>query len=1093
MAHSNDAYVRINFEGVYKDLDNSLKKINEALGAISVDDNVAKQVKDLTHRLEVLYSSFNKLSETKLTSSKFSTFSAEVSSDLSDVQKQISILAKSLGEAFNKISSSSMFKGDHVAKKVLSDTIKDLKGMGVAIGNTNATLQDLNVGKVEKLKAAWSDVQQIVKELNEDFIQKSGGKFKNVENAVKGVVKAYKEYNKAYDAWLVHDSSFGDIDTLNEENFKARINLIKQFKKAADDLMNVYNRANDQFGDNDAFTKATTQIPNGMKVTMETISEEVASFIDNNIKDITIGLKEAARRIQSEEENIFKNVTGINLETGEFKVPITIKDPDQLYPTVMELVRAVNKSVQKDKEGQIEIGVKLTSEWTTQKYKKAFNQVIEQLDKVKKKMTPEQFNQLNKYMEDYGNSAGDWIRVSVSKTFDDAVDGARKAFESLRKSASNGVVIQRLHIDKEARDDFANQIQDALKDVEALISKIDLSPDADFSKLKEKIKKGIGTQGLGLFNMQPIIDGMTELNTLLRAVTGVNSNFKDIQDYFKIKDDGYDETLRKWRNYLEDINDSLAKMSEKDPRRNELEKQKKNAEDAIRINETIRKELETFKNLKELLSTGNIFGQTVKVTDAFRHLCDELERIASLLETIQKSIVISFETLQKSTVIGQSFINLSNRINSLSDKNKNGLNLGTTKAKQDIKDIIVLYDQFLKISGKPLNTSIIDVFDIDNKKVKSSLENAMKYREKYVNEYNKSLQESPSLPSPEQMKKSSELIGNAADTYSDQTKQLIESINQLISALETLNKSVNAINISENLGSEKLKIPEINIPPIESGSFKDALGVGTMVASLNNFIQIVNGKNGIEKIEATKNAINDLIGVLNKSLKKNNIIEQLSNLADKGDALKDLVEILKNTTSKINAAEKELNNSKLGVAQEFLENNLSNIEPAVAEKIKNVFGDDRTVMGVNAQAQRNGILEITALVNEGGDEWRKYTFEVDSAIGALKDFNSLRIAGRSELNERQLRSIQKMQELLNKVQDSDVSNLRIGSEDVLWDITKDKDFNTYQDLISEFKEFYGNLGELKRIIREVRQDPAGIEGVDFLEAFRFELRVVILL
>lgn len=210
-----------------------------------------------------------------------------------------------------------------------------------------------------------------------------------------------------------------------------------------------------------------------------------------------------------------------------------------------------------------------------------------------------------------------------------------------------------------------------------------------------------------------------------------------------------------------------------------------------------------------------------------------------------------------------------------------------------------------------------------------------------------------------------------------------------------------------------------------------------------------------ENIDVVVEALQRLDEVL-KGAEGSVFLGDLHNVLSKGEELSNFAKILKESSSKIKEAQNALGNTQQLEGAKFLNDN----ENAIRDRVNKHFEGIGSVKSTQMSVDKNGLVQVRAIVESLNGDFKDYTMTVDSAF----DVTINKVTEGTSALER----MKAATEMLNTS----------GAENFTW--TPDSEgWETLRVAVVEYEQ---ELGKLQSITRSLRQDNNG----NWLESFKLK-------
>lgn len=302
-----------------------------------------------------------------------------------------------------------------------------------------------------------------------------------------------------------------------------------------------------------------------------------------------------------------------------------------------------------------------------------------------------------------------------------------------------------------------------------------------------------------------------------------------------------------------------------------------------------------------------------------------------------------------------------------------------------------------------------------------------------------------------------------------------DSIAQSARAAAEEAPAINQVKISAtDAAGAKKQFAEANGQLLESivKSLDGLNNEGKAFENLNKLLNNLGGKNGDVKLEKTKKALETIYNVMNSSIGADSFIKELENLASSGDALKDLADVIKASKSQVSSASKAIKGDEIETrrnqSQELIRDYAADLKAKAEDELKALYGKE--VPYLSLQIDRQGFIEATGYIKDLGasaEELQVVKMRLDEA----GDFIT------TSLSSANVQAM-KYQQFLDKLHAAAKLPDHI-TDEIVFD--KNTDSDVWSVLLDHAQQYYGFIGNLQKVTRQVRQDAAG----NLLESFTF--------
>lgn len=284
---------------------------------------------------------------------------------------------------------------------------------------------------------------------------------------------------------------------------------------------------------------------------------------------------------------------------------------------------------------------------------------------------------------------------------------------------------------------------------------------------------------------------------------------------------------------------------------------------------------------------------------------------------------------------------------------------------------------------------------------------------------------------------------------------MIGDIEKVTGKLEEMQNKIKAMNVEAPAGETEVNMAEVEylerLSSALQGIPEDAL----------TGIQL--GMHGVSE-EATKfgdnvNIVVEALQRLDEVLKGaegSAFLGDLHNVLSKGEELANFANILKESSSKIKEAQNALGNTQQLEGAKFLKDNESAIRGRVNQHFEGLGDVKSTQMSID----KDGLVQVRAIVESINGDFKDYTLTVDRAFGVTVN----KVAEGTS-------ALEKMKAAAEMLNTSGAENFTWTPESEGWD--------TLRVAVVEYEQ---ELGKLQSITRSLRQDNNG----NWLESFKLK-------
>lgn len=232
---------------------------------------------------------------------------------------------------------------------------------------------------------------------------------------------------------------------------------------------------------------------------------------------------------------------------------------------------------------------------------------------------------------------------------------------------------------------------------------------------------------------------------------------------------------------------------------------------------------------------------------------------------------------------------------------------------------------------------------------------------------------------------------------------------------------------------------------------------GKAFLNITKLINSIGGEKGGEKIKSVVDGLTQIKDLMSEPVGADSFIKSLETLSLSGDGIKDLATVLRASKQQMNNATKEVaRTNQRNKSQAIIDNHLNEIRQGGLGYISTL--DDGDVIGNKIQINNQGLIEMIALVKTVTGEYKELTVNMDKA-GKKWMFGS------EDTSERVQKRGMKHEENMRSAE----FNSHFITDQIMFD--KDNtDIGTWNQMIALAKTYEGEIGNLIKVTRQVRED-----------------------
>lgn len=286
---------------------------------------------------------------------------------------------------------------------------------------------------------------------------------------------------------------------------------------------------------------------------------------------------------------------------------------------------------------------------------------------------------------------------------------------------------------------------------------------------------------------------------------------------------------------------------------------------------------------------------------------------------------------------------------------------------------------------------------------------------------------------------------------------------------KTAEQSVEMSNAAESVDSLKANLESLkdilrgsfDFSPIEASINSNVTSIlaaiDRVIAKLNTLQSVLQAvANNVAPTNVTESLDKSTIDTFNQSIKA---IQAMQKAVDKlVQSNKDLADSFKNAGS----ASKKYKVDPLFDADTFIKNDSQRLVDSSDSAIQSYLASKGeygfNVMDRSIEKTQDGLVRLTAVVDSGGEHWRKFTTIIGLA-GKNLDATIEKITG-----------AQKQQSIYEAMLQRRQTLAKSATDDALFDVNRAGDLQKWSNILSEIQNKYQNIGEIQKIIYQTRQD-----------------------
>lgn len=406
----------------------------------------------------------------------------------------------------------------------------------------------------------------------------------------------------------------------------------------------------------------------------------------------------------------------------------------------------------------------------------------------------------------------------------------------------------------------------------------------------------------------------------------------------------------------------------------------------------------------------------------------KLDGIVEPLNEIKSTLLEFSEVVQKATgILSSSKLDKKFDEMRIAAQKLEGVKLNTKNGKLAANNILQSYEEYLAQGGEKPIEELSGPKNLQKYLIKHKDDNAAQQAEEETNAL-------------KDVAVYAEFAAEAKERFSQANKELFESIINSVSQLDNEGKAFENINkLLNNIGSDK----------------------------------------GTQKFEKLKNALSDIVTLLNTEVGADSFIKSLENMATTGDALKDLATVLKTSQKRIDQAKKDFGVQYGGVPTfDYAQDNLNENEELIAKAGRDYLSQYGLVLESVINRNKDGLIQFIGLVRDANNNLKQFT--LSSVDG--KRFNIDEEKTNSPQAMKKAMEYERIRRAWQKMNEAD-ENGRFTNEIVFRPDMLDNDREAWELMVNLAEQYKDEIGDIQKVTRQVRQ--AGGPGGPLEESFSF--------
>lgn len=734
--------------------------------------------------------------------------------------------------------------------------------------------------------------------------------------------------------------------------------------------------------------------------------------------------------------------------------------------------------------------------------------------------------------EDFDVDTSNLSEKSLLKTFDELYEKVIKTDEALKKTDTNtesySLLRQELlqtaesfsklymSVPMDISDDALNSVEKLSSRVNSIISDLELSISTRINQINSALAN-IGNDKTSLEKNKlsiPLTPGTSATALAKRVRLVIDETQGKINNYpLKVQfvlASGYSSKktntmLRQFQKEIDQIPDSIDKKNIQnlfDTLSKDFKKELDIKITASTLKDTEKSITSTIDRIKTLLKKNLSFNITPELNEESR------TAIQTQLDSLSKTLKLKIQELDLSDISTDELVPKTDSVNKIDvlsqkiDDIKNDLvdyPSYLNQIKDSLDKIILSFDglkEYINISDSPLTneldtiiakiTELSEVFkkafnvlsssDLNTMfaKLKEQIESfgnfnlTKNFDKKALEEIITSYREYLSLGGTNTL---NELTSNqkALSKLIKEYEKQENVSNEIISTLNTENTSIQELKSNvDSTASSIEKFSHVNSEVLNSitSSLQALDSEGKAFEKISEILNKLGTEKGSAKLNKTIEGLTQIQSLLTEPISDNSLLKSLISLAEQGTNLENLATVLKATKKQIENASNAVNNENL--SNNLLGNKgqsiISNVENYI-QKTKN-YG---SVISTSLNEGKNGIIEITSLIKSLDGTYQQYILSTSDG----EHFKEEQINKSTAAIAKQVKTYAQVQQAFERMRASSKNQTSQSFFDI------DNNPEVWEEMISLVKKYYAEIGNLKNIMRQTRQDSSG----NLLESF----------
>lgn len=1078
--------IDVGFKADIKDFIDSIQQDFQRInfdGIIGLSNAFDKQAKDVRNQLSKLQKEIDETINGKIPNNP--------EQQLQSLNKAVGVLMTSFRELVKHVPN--MDQGLVHQLDGITGEISQLSAVCTNAADAVKSLQNATTGDVQ-----FVDTTQLAKQKKElenfyKLFRKTVNEVRDIDDVAlkkesgntpyKEVYSVYAKMEEIYKRWDIASEGYYDaLDTQDVNKIDRAAQSYLQYTNELLRLLKTYQSLDGAMDDTLALSDSFETPMHDLKDVITKDFDEVKDYLYKRMNEInnlyqSIGGQDLEKKFE-------KQISQQSLETSPLKVPLGISTrPSTLAEEAISIIQLAQKRLA---DSPLEVEIRLMSPYKTKKNQEALNQIMNGLSQIEDETIR---NELTSLIDKMNKDIDNALLFNVNVNTERATQAVRKfvtdAKEELNQLSQNLVPLEPEVILTEAhRTAFQKQLDQAKGDFKIQVGIMDGEDTVDHNATKkelsylkllrervEAVETAVNNKSLAFIDEEGIVRDIvdnerTYLNQLYGDLLLIEEQIKDVCSAFEAIPQtftmDFDSDIFKSLDQLAN-HEALSKIS--DAKQLVELAISSSAGDAVIVPKDQKDKL--LKDVEELSAEIKTIFETESMqnwSSEFISSLDEIKKRAEETATAIKEVVN--QTQGKQISIDQEIKDIAgSTVDTIIDGEINKLNELEQKLDQVI-DAVNRKTEAFKNEGRvvgevadgeianlnPLQNldSAYNLFKpfYDNNDLES--EEGAKAALSYYNAYKEALISKVNKKDLKQY-----TIGKESDLFTGNYTNYKKGLGEL--DLSGLNSQVEKYsNIIENLNQPKL----INIINALSEAIEKLLSqdnvnndITKLLEQLNKAINNLGSNKSAEKIERIAQNLENFQKSINAlDLSDSGFIQSLSSIFEKGEELKALGEVLKSTKKQIDEAGKALKaEDNLKQSQKYLEQYKNDINTAVNNK----YGNEN-VLYQQLQATKDGVVQVTAMVKEGENAYKKYVLTTTNGSDLMvKSINDNAAALSKEV--KQWQTYQKLKDLA-------VPGAKNLGED---GVTFTPESSNWDQLVDKVHEFGIEVKDIEKIIRNV--------------------------